>query len=109
MIENPALGPSLKNFASDVTGIGFFAAFLPKLVALAFVIGVIVFFFVFITGAITWIMSGKDKNALEEARTKITNGLVGLIILFASYAIIGLIETFFGINILELDIAGLKI
>lgn len=109
MIENPALGPSLKNFSTDTSGIGFFAALLPKLVALGFTIGVIIFFFIFITGAIAWISSGKDKNALEEARTKLVNGLIGLIVLFTSFAIMLFIQKFFGVNILQLDIGGLKI
>lgn len=109
MINNPALGPKLNSFTGGEGGVNFFAALLPKLVGLGFVIGSILFLFVFIIGAIQWITSGGDKNALEGARAKISNGLIGLVILFASYAIIRLIEGFFGIDILALDIAGLKI
>ena len=74
-----------------------------------FVIGTVIFVFTFITGAIQWITSGGDKTALEGARGRISNALIGLVILFASYAIIKLIEAFFGVNILELDIGALKI
>jgi len=62
-----------------------------------------------ITGAIQWISSGGDKQALESARNKISNALVGIVILFAVFAIINLIETFFGINIMTLDMGALVI
>lgn len=109
MIDNPALGPKLNSFSGGAGGVNFFAALLPKLVGLGFVVGTILFFFVFIIGAIQWITSGGDKNSLEAARAKITSGMIGLIVLFTSFAIIKLIEVFFGIDILALDIAGLKI
>lgn len=104
-ITNPALGPTLQGFS----GSGFFAAFLPKLVGLALVIGVLLFFFIFAIGAIQWITSGGDKTALEGARSKISNGLIGLVILFAAFAIIQFIEFFFKINILTIDITPLII
>jgi hypothetical protein len=68
-----------------------------------------VFFFVLLTGAISWITSGGDKQALEGARSKITNGLIGLVILFVAFAVIQFIESFFGIKILTIDIGSLII
>ena len=110
-ITNPALGDFLNNFATATHAgpTAFFNYFLPKLVVLAFILGSIIFFFMLITGAIQWISSGGDKGALEGARGKITNALVGLLILFAAFAVIKLIEGFFGISILTLDIGPLII
>lgn len=105
MIKNPALGPALQG----KTGSAFFAAFLPKLIGLVLLGGTLVFFFVFLMGAIGWITSGGDKQGLEAARGKITNGIIGLVLLFVSFAVIKLIETFFGINILTIDIGPLII
>jgi hypothetical protein len=48
-------------------------------------------------GAIQWITSGGDKGQLEGARNKITNALIGLIIVGASWAVFTLIGQFFGI------------
>lgn len=104
-ITNPALGPGLQG----KTGIGFFQAFLPQLLTLGFVIGTVIFFFILIIGAIQWITSGGDKTAMEGARGKITNAVVGLVILFCIFAILKLIENFFGISILTLDIGSLEI
>ena len=103
-ITNPILGQP-----GGQTGEGFFQKFIPAAIGLAFVVGVLVFLFVLVTGAIQWISSGGDKQALESARGKISNALIGLVILFATFAVIQLIETFFGINILTLDIGPLKI
>jgi len=106
MITNPALGGL---GSGGTTGVSFFQKFVPAVVTFAFIIGSLIFLFIFITGAIQWISSGGDKQALEGARGKITNALVGLVILFATFAVIKLIETFFGIPILTLDIGGLVI
>ncbi len=104
-ITNPALGPNL----SGLSGSGFFAALLPKLVTLVFIIGGLIFFFILVTGAISWITSGGEKQALESARSKITNGLIGIVILFVGFAVITFIERFFGIKILTIDIGSLII
>ena len=104
MITNPVLGALGKN-----TGVQYFQSLIPSAVGLVFVAGSIIFFFMLIWGAIQWIASGGDKGGLEEARNKITNALVGIVILFASFAIVKLIEAFFGIHILTLDIGPLII
>lgn len=110
-ITNPVLGPKLQGFIGHFgdSPAAFFALFLPKLLILGLIIGVLIFFFIIIIGAIQWISSGGDKNALEEAKHKITNALVGIIILFAVFAVIKLIENFFGVSILTLDIGSLTI
>ncbi len=105
MIKNPTLGPALQG----KTGSAFFAAFLPKAVGLTLLAGSLIFFFVFLIGAIQYISSGGDKQAVEGARSKLTNGIVGLVLLFISFAVIGLIEKFFNINILTIDIGPLII
>lgn len=103
-IGNPAIG-NLQNLSGE----GFFQKFVPSAIGVGFVIGVLVFFLTFIIGAIQWIASGGDKQALEGARGKITNALIGLLILFATFAIVKVIEKFFGISILAIDIGPLKI
>ena len=108
-IGNPILGPTLQGFLADPGGTAFFSNLLPRVVALAFIIGCLIFFFMFVWGAITWISSGGDKQALESARGRITSAIVGLVVLFVSLAIIKFIENFFGVKILILDIQPLLI
>ncbi len=105
----PITNPALRETLQRKSGLEFFQDLVPNLVGLAFVVGALVFFFIMIIGAIQWITSGGDKTALEGARGKITNALVGIVILFALFALLKVLEDFFGINILTLDISPLKI
>jgi hypothetical protein len=108
---NPALGKRLQEWLAgkEEPGTTFFQAFFPSLISLLFVVGALAFFFMLLWGAISWIMSGGDKGAVESARSRITSAVVGIFILLAMYAIINIIEVFFGINIITLDIGVLKI
>lgn len=74
------------------------------LIRLILVIAALVFFFILVIGGIRWIASGGDKAQTEAARNQITAALVGLVIVFAAWAIVQLINTFFGINIFELSL-----
>ncbi len=108
-ITNPALSTSLQDILLNRGPAAFFQAFIPKFVGLGFVIGVLAFIFIMIIGAIQWITSGGDKTALEGARGKIANAFIGIVILFGLFALLKVLEDFFGINILTLDIGPLKI
>jgi hypothetical protein len=68
----------------------------------AMVVAAVVFFFILVIGGIRWIASGGDKAATEGARNQITAALIGLVIVFAAWAIVSLINVFFGINIFSL-------
>lgn len=103
-IINPAIG-NLNNH----TGIGFLQQLIPSLIGLAFVAGAVLFFFMLLLSAIQWISSGGDKGAVEAARGRLTQALIGIVILFCAFAIIKLVEYFFGISILVLDIGPLII
>jgi hypothetical protein len=74
------------------------------LIRLVLVVAALVFFFILVIGGIRWIASGGDKAQTENARNQITAALVGLVIVFAAWAIVQLVNTFFGINIFELSI-----
>lgn len=73
-------------------------------IRLTLVVAALVFFFILVIGGIRWIVSGGDKANTEAARSQITAALVGLVIVFAAWAIVSLINTFFGINIFQLNL-----
>lgn len=56
-------------------------------------------FMYLIYGGLQWIMSGGDKGKLEESKSKITNGIIGLAIVASAWAIYLLVDYFFGIGI----------
>jgi hypothetical protein len=81
-----------------------FGTLIGAFLKLILVVASLVFFFILVMGGINWIMSGGDKAKTEGARNQITAALVGLVIVFAAWAIAQLIGTFFGVNIFNLEI-----
>lgn len=61
------------------------------------------FIFQFLVGGIGWITSGGDKGKLTEARDRLTNAFIGLIIVVAGWGILALAGKFFGFDILIND------
>ena len=74
-----------------------FANFISSAVGLITIIGVIWFIFIIVTGAVAIITSGGDKQAVEGAKKKITNGVIGLIVTISALFILNLIGTIIGI------------
>lgn len=102
-IFNPALIETIREY----TGIQFLNLFLPNLITLFFIGATIAAFFVLLAGGIKWITSGGDKEGTAKAQGIITAGIVGLLLVFSVYAIIRLIEFFFGISLITIDIGPL--
>lgn len=96
--------------ASGFSSLGGFTipSIVSGLIRLSLVIAAIVFFFILVLGGIRWIASGGDKANTETARSQITAALVGLVIVFAAWAIVALINTFFGIDIFALKLPALQ-
>ena len=101
-IDLQNLGQGNKNFGGLV-GLTV-PSIISGLIRGALVVAAIVFFFILVIGGIQWIASGGDKANTEAARNRITAALVGLVIVFAAWAIVALIQTFFGINIFQLTL-----
>lgn len=98
--ENISLTPPAGNFSalSDLT----FAGLIRSFIQFALVIAGVIFFFMLVIGGIRWILSGGDKGQTEAARNQITAALVGLVIVFAAWAIASLIKALFGVDIINL-------
>jgi len=77
-------------------------------IKLILVVAALLFFFMLVIGGIQWIVSGGDKSGSENARKRITSALVGLAIVFAAWAIITLVKTLFGVDIINLTIPSFQ-
>jgi hypothetical protein len=84
------------------TGILNLSNFISVVIGVMTIVAFIWFTFILVTGAISIIGSGGDKQALETARKKITNGIIGLILVISAVFIIDIIGTIFGIKFLNL-------
>jgi uncharacterized membrane protein len=65
------------------------------------VIGALLVLLYLIWGGIEWITSGGDKGKTEAARNKITQAIIGLIVLAASTAIFMMLQTILDICIIS--------
>lgn len=84
-------------------GVGLFTKFISAAIGLMTIIAVIWFIFVLITGAIGMISAGGDKAQVENARKRIGNGLIGLVVVIVAIFLVDLIGNLLGIkNILNL-------
>ena len=81
----------------------------PVVIQMILIVAALVALVFLIVGGIKWITSGGDKTAVESARGTITSALIGLLIVFAAWAIIRLIEYFFGLAILDLKVPTIEL
>lgn len=58
-------------------------------------------FIMLLIGGIRWITAGGDEKGVEKARGQITAALIGLVIVLVAFALIKLVETFFGVSIIS--------
>ena len=58
--------------------------------------GLIAFIYLLL-GGIQWITSGGDKAGVDAARQKILAAVIGLVIVFATWALVTLLEKFLGV------------
>lgn len=99
-ITNPVLPSAINSSSKAGEGLAFYISQLWKA---SVVVGALAFLIFLVMGGLEWVLAGGDAKKVESAQKRITNGLVGLIILVATYAIIIFVEEILGINILNID------
>jgi hypothetical protein len=81
-----------------------FGGLVAIIVSFALIVAALAFFFMLVIGGIKWITSGGDKGKVEGARSQITAALIGLVIVFAAWAILRTVENFFHVNLRSFDL-----
>ncbi len=81
---------------------GQFAVTMATLWQTIIIVGGLAFLLYFLWGGVEWITAGGDKGKIETARGKITQGLIGLTLLAASYVIIKFLQSALGLDILNI-------
>jgi|GEM_PF-5403552 len=96
-VPNPATNftdPATWNIAGLLTGgTGSFS-----LVNLAFFLVGFVFFANLVIAAVTYIMSEGSPDNVSKANSRFTTGLIGLIVVFASFVIVRLVAALFSLD-----------
>lgn len=75
-----------------------------SVLTMVFVITAVLAFAYLVWGGIQWITSGGDKTATEAARNRIQAAILGLFIVFAAWAIMLVLGSFFGFDLGNLAI-----
>jgi hypothetical protein len=101
-ISGNGLGP-VANVVDQTDALTKISTIVSAVVGLLTVAAGIWFIFQFLIGGYTWLSSMGDKHRLEEARNRIVNALIGLVIIIGAYGLISLVGTFFGWDILIKD------
>lgn len=73
--------------------------FINKAIQLVFIVAVLGVLVMLIVGAVQWIFSGGNKEAVDGARKRITNALIGLAILAVAFALARVAGQFLGFDL----------
>jgi len=99
VIRIDTLPPELKNLRNISI-----PKLIPPLVNLIIITSVVLFLFSFLIGGIKMIISGGDKERMGDASRQVINAIIGISIVFSTWAIISLIEQFFGVKLTTLQL-----
>lgn len=81
---------------------GGFGAFLSQLIVAIFAIAVLLVLLYLIWGAIQWITSGGDKGKVETARNRMTQSVIGLLVLASVFVIMAILQSFLGYELFNI-------
>ena len=98
-IANPVLkGAAGSDLAGAESG-SLFYQILGGILRFMMILGAVLVLINLLQAAIAWISSGGDSSKVEEARGRMTDAVIGLVILSSSYAIWLLIKNFLGVDL----------
>lgn len=81
-----------------------FGKLIGSLVGIVLTLATLAAFLFLIMGGIRWITSGGDKSGVETAQHQIQAALIGLLIVFAVWALFTVVGRFLGIDVFNLII-----
>jgi len=94
-IGGEGLGPFGQSAGDGLTGI---TNIVSSVIGIMTIAAGIWFLFQFVIGGFNWINSGGDKAKLQTSRDRLTNALIGLIVVVAGWSILALAGTFFNVD-----------
>lgn len=82
-------------FVNDLGG------YVSSILGLIMVVCLILVFYNFILAGFQWITSGGDKSKIDEARMRITNAFIGIILVASSFAVAGFVAYILGLGSIQ--------
>lgn len=108
-ITNPVTGDLGASDDSVASG-GKFIGYVVYLWRAAIILGSLAVVGFFVLGAFSWITAGGEKSKIEDAQKKITNSIIGLVLLVSSFVLLNFLSKllFAGeFDLLRLTIPGI--
>lgn len=99
--EFSGLGPLGIIPKTQTAAVDMFNQVLSNLIGFLTVIAGLWFIFQFILGAIAWLSAGGDQNKVKAAQEKITQAVIGLVVVVAAIFLIDFIGLLLGLEILS--------
>lgn len=103
-ITNPSILDTIGNVTKLGSGAKILELFATNFISIAISFAGIIAFFMFLIGGYQYLTSGGDKEAVQKSTKTITSAFIGLAIIISLFAIISLLEAFFGIHIFKFTI-----
>lgn len=103
-IQAPGVGGLAGNNAGGISSgdpLEGLELFISRIIGFLTVLAGIFFIVYFILGALSWITAGGDTSKIQKARDQIVQGVIGLIVIIGAYAVVGIIGSVIGIDILN--------
>jgi len=100
-ITNPVISPILGGSATDAASGATFTTYFITIWRALIVIGALATLFALVNGALEWITAGGQKDKVSHGRQKMTEALVGMVVLAGTFAIINFVSSLFGLNLLQ--------
>lgn len=94
-IGGEGLGPFGNAPGDGLTGI---TGMVSSIIGIMTIAAGIWFLFQFIIGGFNWINAGGDKAKLQTSKDRLTNSMIGLIVVSAGWAVLALAGTFLNVD-----------
>lgn len=92
--------PNAQNVANAGGAFLAFATLISNIIGVFVVVAGLLFLFQFMLGGFKWLTSAGDKAKLENAQQSLLHAVIGLVVVLAAYAIVALVGSILGIDIL---------
>ena len=102
--EGKGFGPWSGLFETIGEAAGTFNKIISNIIGVMTISAGIWFIFQFIIGAYGWLAAGAEQQSIQQAQQRITNAVMGLVIVVAAYALIALLGSILGFEILHPEI-----
>ena len=90
----PSLAPMFQPGSPSSLGL-----IISEILKYLFVIAGLILLFMLIYGGFHMMFAASDQKGLQEAKGKITNALMGFLLLFISYWLVQIVEAIFGLTL----------